>query len=104
MTLVVTNKRILAALLVIDTRLSAIETNLRKIMSQQDDLNTDVTALEASVAAINTAVTAVAAEIAALQAANPGVDLTGLNQAVTDLQTATSAVQGLEPPAPPAAT
>ena len=98
MTLVVTNKRILAALLVIDTRLSAIETTLRKIMSEQDQANAVAAQIETDVAAENTATTAIEAEIAALQAANPSVDFTPLNQAVTDLNSATASEQAVVPP------
>ena len=78
-----------------------INQKLESIMSEQSQVDADVTALEACITAIGTAVTAIAAEIASLQAANPQLDLTGLNQAVTDLQNATTAVEGLEtPPAP----
>ena len=91
-------KRILAALLVIDTRLSAIETTLRKIMSEQDQANAVAAQIETDVAAENTATTAIEAEIAALQAANPSVDFTSLNQAVTDLNSATASEQAVVPP------
>jgi hypothetical protein len=55
------------------------------IMSQQDEINADVTAL-------TTAVAAISAEIAALQAANPTLDLTALKSAV-------DAVAAIAPPA-----
>jgi hypothetical protein len=56
------------------------------VMSQQDDINADVTEL-------TTAVAAIAAEIAALQAANPTLDLTALKAAV-------DSAAALAPPAP----
>lgn len=74
-----------------------------KIVSQQDDLNADVASIEAGVTALSDAATNIQAEIAALQAANPALDLTGLNTAVADLGNAVSAVSALQtPPAPPA--
>ena len=83
-------------------RLAAIERKLEAVLSEQSHLDADVQAEEASIAAIATAVTAIQAEIAALKQQNPALDFTGLDQAVTDLANATSSVQGLEPPAPPA--
>lgn len=56
-------------------------------MSQQDEINADVTELD-------TAVTAIQAEIAQLQQANPGLDLTAL-------KTAVDAVAAIAPAAPP---
>jgi hypothetical protein len=82
-------------------RFDAIDEKLEKLMSQQDEINAAAAAIEADVAAIAAAVTAVQAELAAAQQANPGVDLTALNQAVTDLGNATSSVEALEPPAAP---
>jgi peptidoglycan hydrolase CwlO-like protein len=58
-----------------------------KLMSQQDEINQDVSELQAAVAAI-------AAEIAALENANPALDLSGLKAAV-------ASVQALAPPAAP---
>jgi hypothetical protein len=69
------------------------------LMTQQDDINADVTTIEAGVAALGTAATAIQAEIAALQAANPALDLTALNQAAADLTGAVSSVTALAPPA-----
>jgi len=82
----------------ISSHLYRIDAKLRSIMSEQQDIDTDVQAIEGDVAAIGAAVTAIQAEIAALQQQNPALDLTGLNQAVADLATATAGVQGLEPP------
>jgi chromosome segregation ATPase len=84
-------------------RLDAIDEKLEKLMSQQDEINAAAQAIEADVARIAAAVAAVQAEIAALQQANPGLDLTALNQAVADLGNATTSVEALEPPAAPAA-
>ena|SRR5215469_11312430 len=67
-------------------------------MTQQDDINADVAAIEQGVSAINTAATAIAAEIAALKAANPSLDLSGLDQAATDLANAVAGITALEPP------
>lgn len=82
-------------------KLQQINSKLEAIMSEQSQVDADVQAIEGDIASIAAAVTAVQAEIASLQAANPAIDLTGLNQAVTDLANATSSVQGLEPPAAP---
>jgi chromosome segregation ATPase len=65
-----------------------IERRLEILMSQQDEINADVTELDA-------AVTAIQAEITQLQQANPGLDLTAL-------KTAVDAVAGIAPAAPPA--
>jgi hypothetical protein len=55
----------------------------------------DQTALDNLATALEAVKTSLAAEIASLSAAIPAADLSGLNQALTDLQ-------ALEPPAPPA--
>lgn len=55
-----------------------VNATLEKIMSEQADITADA-------AAIETAIAALAAEIAALKAANPALDLTGLDKAVADL-------------------
>ena len=65
-----------------------IERRLEILMSQQDEINADVTELDG-------AVTAIQAEIASLQAANPALDLTAL-------KTAVDAVAAIPPAAPPA--
>jgi outer membrane murein-binding lipoprotein Lpp len=64
--------------------LAELHAKVDALMSQQDEINTDVTELQA-------AVTAIADEIAALKAANPALDLSGLEGAV-------AAVQALAPP------
>jgi peptidoglycan hydrolase CwlO-like protein len=64
--------------------LAELHAKVDALMSQQDEINTDVTELQAAVAAI-------ADEIAALKAANPELDLSGL-------ETAVAAVQALAPP------
>lgn len=69
------------------------------IMTQQDDINADVTTIEQGVANLGTAATAIQAEIAALKAANPGLDLTALDQAAADLTGAVTAVSAIAPPA-----
>jgi chromosome segregation ATPase len=91
-----------AHLAVITERLDRIDNRLETLMSEQSQLDADVQSIEGSVAAIAAAVTAVQAELSALQNSNPALDLTGLNQAVSDLAGATSSVQALAPAAPPA--
>ena len=71
--------------------LTQVNQKVDKLMSEQADINADVTAIQA-------AVTALAAEIASLKASNPALDLTGLDAAVASL-TALAA-----PPATPPAT
>jgi hypothetical protein len=68
------------------------------LMSQQDDLNAAAQEIEADVARENTALAAIKAEIASLQGANPALDLTSLNAAVADLDTATAAEEAAVPP------
>ena len=75
-----------------------------KIMSQQDDLNTEAQQIEADVAGIKSASDAIKQEIADLEAQianNQPVDLSGLKAAVADLDSATTDV-GSIPPAPAA--
>lgn len=55
----------------------------------------DQTALDTLATSLEAVKTSLAAEIASLQTQLPAADLSGLNQALTDLQ-------GLEPPAPTA--
>lgn len=87
------------------TQLSIINQKLDVIMSQQDetsaDLAADVTTIEAGVANLGTAETAILAEIAALKAANPALDLTGLDKAAADLTGAVSGITAITatPPA-----
>lgn len=72
------------------------------IMTQQDDLNADVTSIEDGITALGTASAAIAAEIAALRAANPALDLTALDAAAASLTGAVASVAALAPAAPPA--
>ena len=84
-----------------DQILAAITTVNRKldvIMSQQDDITADVQAIGQAVTGLGTATTSIEAEIAALKAANPAVDLTGLDAAVGSLKTAVSGVAAIAPP------
>lgn len=69
------------------------------IMTQQDDINADVTTIEQGVSNLGTAATAIQAEIAALKAANPSLDLSALDQAAADLTGAVTAVSAIAPPA-----
>lgn len=68
------------------------------LTSQSDDLTADVTTIESGVAALGTAATAIQAEIAALKAANPTLDLSGLDAAAA-LTPAVAAISALAPPA-----
>ena len=68
--------------------LRQINGKVDKLMSQQDEVNADVTELDG-------AVTAIQAEIARLQGSNPTLDLTAL-------KTAVDAVAAIAPPAAPA--
>ena len=81
--------------------IAALNVKVTKLMTQQDDLNAAAQEIEADVAKQNTALDAIKAEIAALQAGNPALDLTALNAAVADLDTATAAEQAVVPPPAP---
>ena len=81
-------------------QLNTISEKLDVIMSQQDEVNAAAQEIQADVAAENTALDAIKAEIAALQGAQPSLDLTGLQAAVAQLDTATAAEQAVVPPAP----
>ena len=80
------------------TALTTINRKLDVIMSQQDDITADVQAVNQAVTDLGTATTAIEAEITALKAANPAVDLTGLDAAVGSLKTAVSGVAAIAPP------
>lgn len=88
----------------LDQILAAINTVNKKLdvlMSQQDDLNADVQAVQQAVTDLGTAATAIETEIAALKAANPALNLTALDAQVGALKTAVSGVAAIA--APPAA-
>jgi predicted DNA binding CopG/RHH family protein len=80
-------------------RLSHIEKQLEKVMTDQDTEAALAQEIEADVQAGNAATSAIAAEIAALEAAHPAVDFTALKQAVADAGTALAGEQALVPPA-----
>jgi len=82
------------------SQLRVINLKLDVLMSQQDDINADVTTIEAGVANLGTAAAAIQAEIAALKAANPALDLSGLDKAAADLTGAVAGVAAIA--APPA--
>jgi predicted nucleic acid-binding Zn-ribbon protein len=88
----ITNRQLL-------TQITILSQKLDVLMSQQDEINTDVQAIEAGVAQLNTAATAIQAEIAALKQANPALDLTALDKAAADLNGAVNAVAAIAPPA-----
>ena len=94
----------------LDQLLKAITTinlKLDVLMSQQDNLDTDVQAIQAALVTLADDTAAVALELDALKkqvAANEPVDLTGLDGAVATLKARVAAVGSLVPaPAPPAA-
>ena len=82
------------------TQLHVINLKLDVLMSQQDDITADVNTIEAGVTALGTAAAAIQAEIDALKAANPALDLTGLDKAAADLTGAVSGITAIT--APPA--
>lgn len=98
------NIRTYELLLKIQATVTDIQTKVGTIMSDQATEASIAAEIETDVAADNAATAAIQAEIASLQAANPGIDFTALNQAVTDANAATAAEQALVPPpaAPPA--
>jgi hypothetical protein len=69
-------------------------------MSNQENLDRRVSAIQAEIVDLNTAVAAVKTAMDAAKAANPTIDWTELDQAISDLTNATDSVQGLVPPAP----
>lgn len=71
--------------------LQALHAKVDILMSQQDEINADVTELD-------TAFNDISAEIAALQAANPALDLTALKAKVDAI--AAIAAPPAAPPAP----
>jgi hypothetical protein len=85
-------------------QLVTIRDQQEKLMSQQDDISQVAGAIEADVQALNDGVAAIQAEIAQLQAQNPALDLSGLQQAVADLGTATASVTAAGSEVPPPAT
>lgn len=82
------NIRTYELLLELQVTVNSINVKVDKLMSEQDELNTDVANLVAAVAAVS-------AEIDALKAANPALDLSALEAAI-------GSVQALAPAAPPA--
>lgn len=88
----VTGRQILAQLGIINKKLDVL-------MSQQDDLNTDVQAIQQAVTDLGAAATSIEAEIAALKNANPALDLSALDAQVASLKDAVTAVGAIAPPA-----
>jgi hypothetical protein len=79
-------------------QLRTLTAKVDQLMSQQDNIAADVQTIEAGIAAIQasdaalaTAQQALAAEIASLKAANPALDLSGLDKAAADVTAAASA-------------
>lgn len=72
------------------------------LVSEQDEVNADVATIEQVVTDEQSAVQNIEAELQAAEAANPSVDLSGLDAAVGDLEGADKAVDALEAPAPAA--
>lgn len=84
----------------IEQKLDRILNQEGTIMSNQDNINADVAAIEDVVADENSAITNIEAEIAALKTANPGLDLSGLDKAVADAKGTQAGIDALETPAP----
>jgi hypothetical protein len=82
----------------IETALGIILERENVIMDQQDQLDADVAAVQAVVTDLAAATANIQAEIDALKAANPGLDLSGLDAAVAALQGAQAGVDALETP------
>lgn len=74
-----------------------------KIMGTQDDINAAVTAIHGVTTDLQAAVANIATELATLEAGNPGVDTSGLQAAVAQLQAVQATVDALETPAAPPA-
>jgi hypothetical protein len=102
----VTNRQLLAAIAIVQASndaqqasIDALHLKADALMTEQAGIDAAAQEIEADVAKENTALTAIQAEIASLQNANPALDLTGLNAAVADLDTAAAAEQAAVPPA-----
>jgi hypothetical protein len=81
--------------------LRLILNNQEKIMSQLDDLNTLLDGISSTLSTVATDAQSIETEVAALQAANPGVDLTGVLAKAQAIQSGLSAVDaGLKAAAP----
>jgi hypothetical protein len=79
-------------------QLDALTATVDILMTKADRIMTEDAAVAAVATDIETQVAALTAATATLQGANPALDLTGLNQAVADLGTATAAEQAVVPP------
>jgi len=84
--------------------LARIETREIKIMSDQAQLDADAQTIEVDVTEINTGLGQVQTALAALEQANPGLDFTAVNTALSDLGNSAAAVAaaGSSAPQPPA--
>lgn len=92
--MVTTNARILRSL-------QELHQKVDILTEQQDDINADVTQIQAGVDALGTAATNIQAEIDALKNANPALDLSALDAAAAALTPAVAAISALAPPATP---
>jgi len=72
-------------------------------MSNQENLDRRVSAIQAEIVDLNTAVAAVKTAMDAAKAQNPDMDWSELDQAIADLTNATDSVQGLTTPETPPA-
>jgi hypothetical protein len=75
---------------------------IENTMATQADVDALTTALTSDTSELGTALTAISDQIASLQAANPGVDLSGLQTAAANLGTAVTNIAALVPAAPSA--
>ena len=81
--------------------IKAVSAKVDILMTEQAGIDAAAQEIQADVAAENTALAAIQAEIAQLQAGNPALDLTGLQSAVSALDSATAAEQAVVPPPAP---
>lgn len=73
-------------------QLHTIKEQLQHMSDQQTQLDAAVTEINVDVQALTTGIANIQAELAAAQAANPGVDFTGLNAAVQSLDATAATV------------
>jgi len=87
-----------AAIADIQRTVHAIDKKADQLMTQQNELDTDVQTIEAGVANLGTAATALQDQIAALKLANPTLDLTALDKAAADVTGAVSTIAAIATP------
>ena len=88
---IVTGAQILQAI-------KAVSAKVDILMTEQAGIDAAAQEIQADVTRENTALAAIQAEIATLQAGNPALDLSGLQAAVSALDSATAAEEAAVPP------